>query len=143
MSSKGEGKKVAYGSQSSFQKISSRPVLPDEHLSESFSKKDRLLRRADFVRVQSRGRKVYTKSLLMMALENRIGRTRLGIAVSKKIGNSVKRNQWKRIIREIFRRNRSLFPNTADIVVVPKRIPYVISYAMLLKEIREASLRHW
>jgi ribonuclease P protein component, eubacterial len=142
MSSKEEGKKVAYGSQSSFQKTSSRSVLPDEHLSESFSKKDRLLRRADFVRVQSRGRKVYTKSLLMMVLENRIGRTRLGIAVSKKIGNSVKRNKWKRIIREIFRRNRSLFPNTVDIVVIPKRIPYVISYAMLLEEMRETSLIH-
>jgi ribonuclease P protein component len=142
MSSKGEGKKVAYGSQSSFRKTSSRSVLPDEHLSESFSKKDRLLRRADFVRVQSRGRKVYTKSLLMMVLENRIGKTRLGIAVSKKIGNSVKRNKWKRIIREIFRKNRSLFPNAVDIVVVPKRIPYMIRYTMLLDEIRGISIRH-
>lgn len=142
MSSKGEGKKVACGSPSNYPKISSRPVLPDDHLSESFSKKDRLLRRADFVRVQSRGRKVYTKSLLMLVLENRIGRTRLGIAVSKKIGNSVKRNRWKRMIREIFRRNRSLFPTTVDIVVIPKRIPYMITYTMLLEEIKHISLRH-
>lgn len=142
MSSKGEGKKVAYGSPSNYQKISSRPVLPDDRLSESFSKKDRLLRRADFVRVQSRGRKVYTKSLLMLVLENRIGRTRLGIAVSKKIGNSVKRNKWKRMIREIFRKNGSLFPTTVDVVIIPKRIPYMITYTMLLEEIKHISLRH-
>ncbi len=78
----------------------------------------------------------------MLVLENRIGRTRLGIAVSKKIGNSVKRNKWKRMIREIFRKNGSLFPITVDVVIIPKRIPYMITYTMLLEEIKHISLRH-
>jgi ribonuclease P protein component len=152
MSSKGEGKKAAHGLLSNSQKTNSRSVLPDEHLapsrfvpmgeeSESFSKKDRLLKRADFVRVQSRGRKLYTKSLLIMQMENRIGWTRLGVAVSKKVGNSVKRNRWKRVIREVFRRNRILFPDSVDIVVVPKRVSYIINYAKLVEEINEISLR--
>jgi ribonuclease P protein component len=47
--------------------------------------------------------------------------TRLGITVSKRIGNSVKRNRVKRLIREFFRLNKALFPQAHDIVIAAKR----------------------
>ncbi len=102
---------------------------------EGFGKHDRLLKRADFVRVQKRGRKLETRSLLLLVLPGKTGRTRLGIAVSKKYGGSVARNRFKRVIREVFRRNRSRFPKSADVVVVPKRTRHRIEYHQLVEEI--------
>jgi ribonuclease P protein component len=103
---------------------------------ESFGKQDRLLKRADFVRVQKRGRKLETKSLLLLVHPGKRGRTRLGIAVSKKFGSSVARNRIKRVVRELFRRNRSLFPKSSDVVVVPKRVRHRVEYPGLVREMK-------
>jgi ribonuclease P protein component len=103
-------------------------------LDEAFGKEDRLLKRADFVRVQKRGKKLETRSLLILVYPGRKGRTRLGIAVSKRFGSSVARNRVKRVVREVFRRNRSLFPKSADVVVVPKRVRHHVEYHGLVEE---------
>jgi ribonuclease P protein component len=47
--------------------------------------------------------------------------TRLGITVSRKVGNAVKRNRIKRWIREVFRSHPALFSERVDIVVIAKR----------------------
>ena len=112
-------------------------------MSESFSKSDRLLTRAEFIRVQNRGRKVHTKSLLLLVLPNSRGKTRLGVAVSKKLGKSVLRNRFKRLVREVFRRNRELFPEEMDVVVVPKRVTHPVNYRRLVQELSELSRRAW
>ena len=44
---------------------------------------------------------------------------RLGIAATKKLGGAVERNRAKRLIREVFRRNK--IADGFDVVVVPKR----------------------
>jgi ribonuclease P protein component len=45
---------------------------------------------------------------------------RLGLSISKRVGNAPTRNRWKRLIREVFRKNRQRFP-AIDIVARPKR----------------------
>jgi ribonuclease P protein component len=95
-----------------------------------------LLKRTEFVRVQRQGRKLETRSLLILVRPGMRGRTRLGVAVSKKFGGSVARNRVKRVIREVFRRNRSLFAESADVVVVPKRVRHRIEYHGLVDELR-------
>jgi ribonuclease P protein component len=45
---------------------------------------------------------------------------RLGITVTRKFGDAVRRNRAKRLIREAFRRSPELFPGGTDVVVIPK-----------------------
>ena len=73
--------------------------------------------------------------LVIRAIRNDAGRTRLGLSVSKKVGNAVVRNKWKRIIREAFRKQQQDIPRGLDIVVRPKKgavADYRAVYASLL-----------
>ena len=139
-SSRAEGARDAPGSPSS-SRPTSECASPSGSHDEAFPKATRLLSRADFLRVQRGGLKQHTRSLLILFKPNRLGRTRLGIAVSKKYGNSVKRNRIKRLIREIFRRNQQLFQKCSDLVVVPKRVQHQVSYFGLLDELSSANVR--
>lgn len=133
-SSRSAGGRGAHASPSRL-RPTSRPSGRDGCSNEAYGKKDRLLKRADFVRVQKRGRKLETKSLLILVHPGRKGITRLGIAVSKRFGSSVARNRAKRVVRELFRRNRSLFPKSSDVVVVPKRVRHRVDYPGLVQEL--------
>jgi ribonuclease P protein component len=81
-------------------------------------------KRPEFQRIQTAGRRVSTSHfvLLLMARDPASARTaRLGITVSRKVGNAVVRNRAKRLIREAFRATRSLWPADTDLVVIVKR----------------------
>ena len=85
------------------------------------TKEMRLRRRADFVAVQTEGRKLHGRHVLAIA-RNRsdpklVGR--LGITVTKKVGNAVVRNRIKRRIREWMRLN-GWVPVGWDLVIVAK-----------------------
>ena len=56
----------------------------------------------------------------MYVLENQYKKNRLGISVSKKVGNSVVRHRITRLVRESYRLNETLFKNGFDIVVVAR-----------------------
>lgn len=45
---------------------------------------------------------------------------RIGITVSRQVGNAVRRNRIKRLVREAFRKHRSLLPSACDLVVIAK-----------------------
>ena len=48
-------------------------------------------------------------------------RSRLGVIVTKKVGNSVVRNRVKRWIREVFRLEREALPRPLNVVIIPRR----------------------
>jgi ribonuclease P protein component len=81
-------------------------------------KDEKLLKRAEFDAVFERGQSVGSKYLVVHLMENDLGHPRLGLVVGVRFGNAVKRNTWKRRIREIFRRNKAAFGNR-DVVVLP------------------------
>ena len=83
---------------------------------------ERIRRRPDYQLVYDRGAKVGGKfSTIFILPHDGPGKrpSRLGIAATKKLGGAVVRNRAKRVIREVFRRNK-IAPGF-DIVVVPKR----------------------
>lgn len=80
--------------------------------SESLKKND------DFRRVYRSGSSLANKYLVMYVLENRQGKNRVGISVSKKVGNSVIRHRLTRLVRESYRLHEKMFESGLDIVVV-------------------------
>jgi ribonuclease P protein component len=83
----------------------------------------KLRRRTDFVECYDKGRRHYSEHFLIYSLagENPAARTRLGLTVSRKVGNAVVRNRLKRLLREFFRLYAALLPRHTDMVAVAKR----------------------
>jgi ribonuclease P protein component len=84
-----------------------------------FRPDQRIRRRAEFKQIYDRGTRISSRYATMFVLANAAGINRLGIAATKKLGGAVQRNRAKRLIREVFRRNK--VAQGFDIVVVPKR----------------------
>ena len=72
----------------------------------------------DFQNVYNKGNSYANRLLVMYVLENHTDKNRLGISVSKKVGNSVVRHHLTRLIRESYRLNSNMFNSSLDIVVV-------------------------
>ena len=81
--------------------------------------KERIRRRAEFKQIYEKGTRVHARYSTIFVLPNSLGVGRLGIAATKKLGGAVQRNRAKRLIREIFRRNK-IAPGH-DVIVVPRR----------------------
>ncbi len=87
--------------------------------SQGLSKKERIQGR-EFLRTKGCQR-LSTEHFIILLSENDHGYRRLGVSVGKKVGSSVSRNYIKRVIREIFRKNKHLFPQGKDIYIMYKK----------------------
>ncbi len=90
--------------------------------SESLKKNDQ------FREVYKRGKSLANKYLVIYVLENNLEINRLGISVSKKVGNSVVRHHLARLIRESYRLHEDMFNSGLDIVVVARKSAADINY---------------
>ena len=79
---------------------------------------DYSVKNKDFQVIYKKGKSYANKYLVMYILENHSDKNRLGISVSKKVGNSVVRHRLTRLIRESYRLQESRFQKGLDIVVV-------------------------
>ena len=91
----------------------------------------------DFQRVYQTGRSYANRYLVMYVRKNGTEYNRLGISVSKKVGNSVVRHHLTRLIREVYRLHEDTFNNGLDVVVIARVSAKDISYHQV-----ESSLLH-
>ena len=82
---------------------------------------DSLKNTSQFKQVYEHGRSEAGRLLVVYALATDDHRQRLGISVSKKVGNSVVRHRFCRLVREAYRLHEDLFNSGLDIVVVARR----------------------
>lgn len=74
----------------------------------------------EFGNVYKRGKSYANKYLVMYIVDNNLEVNRLGISVSKKVGNSVVRHRTTRLIREAYRLHQNELISGKDIVVVAR-----------------------
>lgn len=79
-----------------------------------------LKKNADFRYVYQNGTSRANRYLVMYVLENGTEKNRIGISVSKKVGNSIVRHRLTRLIRESYRLNEGRFSRGYDLVVIAR-----------------------
>jgi ribonuclease P protein component len=100
----------------------------------SFTKEDRLRRRADYLRVQAQGKRLYSRHFgVTLSLAEAPG-PRLGLVVSRRFGKAVRRNRMKRRLREFFRRHKGHLP-LRDLVILAKKEAEALSFRQLEEEL--------
>jgi len=97
-----------------------------------------LKKNSDFQQIYQRGKSLANRSLVMYVLPTgKETPSRIGVSVSKRVGNSVVRHRVKRLIRESHRLNRQQIADGYDIVIIARNEARNRNYG----ELEEAFLR--
>ena len=96
----------------------------------------------DFHCVYNKGKSFANSYLVMYVLKNGTNDNRLGISVSKKVGNSVVRHRLTRLIRESYRLNEKKFITGIDIVIIARIGAKDIDYVTMEKAINHLGNLH-
>ena len=87
-----------------------------------------LKKNEQFQFVYKNGKSYANKYLIMYVKENGLGKNRIGISVSKKVGNSVVRHRVTRLVRESYRLHESIFNSGLDIVIIARPSAASVTY---------------
>jgi ribonuclease P protein component len=84
----------------------------------TFPPRMRLRRDRDFQRVYAARRRADMGAVALYALANDLPHARIGVSLPRKVGNAVRRNRIKRLLREAFRLAQHELPGGLDLVIV-------------------------
>lgn len=87
----------------------------------------------DFQRIIEQGTCYKNRYFVMYTLENNLNHYRFGISISKKTGNAVVRNLYKRKIRNIIDENKKLYPKNKDYIIIIRKNCLDVEYKELEK----------
>jgi ribonuclease P protein component len=104
-----------------------------------FLKGDRLLGRADFLRVLAQGRRLHTRHFGLTLAPAPAARPRLGLVVTKRLGKAVRRNRVRRLLREFFRRHKDRLP-PEDLLIMAKKGASTLDYHQVEEELSRVLL---
>lgn len=104
---------------------------------QSYRKLGRITKHNRYRTIYQQGVWKSSQHFTIITCSNAQGIRRLGITVTRKTGNAVKRNRVKRLIREFFRLNKALFPAENDVVIMAKRNMPPLNYQEACKELTE------
>jgi ribonuclease P protein component len=112
--------------------------------SEAFRPEDRVRKRREYRQLYDQGRRQGGRAFVVFLLPNDLHRPRLGITTTRRVGGAVVRNRMRRVVREVFRRNRQRF-GLLDVLVhvrpVAARLPFSELRRDLLETVRRARTR--
>lgn len=91
--------------------------------------------------MQHRGTRVHCRHFVILVHPSPLTHPRIGVTVSKKVGNAVVRNRVRRRVREVFRQNKSWFPAGQDIVIIAKKRAAEATYDEILKDLERSKRR--
>ncbi len=94
----------------------------------------RILRSSDYERSRREGRRYHTTHFVVIVNPGETY-SRLGLTVSRKVGNAVCRNQLKRWMRELFRHNYMILGQSVDISIIAKRNAGDLNHPQLDREL--------
>ncbi len=101
-----------------------------------------LKKNSDFQNVYRNGRSYANRFFVMYVLEHGAEKNRLGISVSKKVGNSVIRHHITRLVREAYRLQEEKFHRGFDVVLIARAASKNVSYQETEKSLLQLGIRH-
>ena len=105
---------------------------------ETFRPWERLKKSSEFKRCFRDGKRVKTPGLVVVYWPNGLNYRRIGLSVGRRVGGSCVRNRIKRIIRELYRRNKTIFPQGHDYIFIPREDFLKITWKEHIEHLRDA-----
>ena len=99
---------------------------------------ERLGKKSEFKECFRSGRRIRIPGLLIIMRPNNLPYRRIGLSVGRRFGKAVIRNRAKRIIRELFRRNKEKLPEGHDFVFIPQEDFLKIKWKEHVRHLRDA-----